>query len=205
MSKVLVEVDAFTAGITVPEDGDNEDGASVETPFQALANRTLNLDNRVSSVETRLGSGRVVTKMVSLYNGHHLQWNVGISVLGTSVDRTPCIIDLGHLIGNGSILTAVRVGYQQGAVPVSTGAETAVVHVLIDKTVSFSPVDTQLGLADAPMTATQFIMVPAIASPISYSESTSMLYLVVLSSDNASAGADTFHWLEITYTEGAHS
>lgn len=53
MSKNLTEVDEYTASVTVPEDGDNRNAASVETPFQALANRSLNAKNRLSVVEAR--------------------------------------------------------------------------------------------------------------------------------------------------------
>lgn len=47
MSKNLTEVDTFTANVTVPEDGiDLRSAATVETPFQALANRATYLKAR---------------------------------------------------------------------------------------------------------------------------------------------------------------
>jgi hypothetical protein len=48
MAKSLTDVDTFTTPVVVPEDGDSLVAASVETPFQALANRTLNLDKRTN-------------------------------------------------------------------------------------------------------------------------------------------------------------
>jgi hypothetical protein len=48
MAKILNEVDAFSADITVPEDGDPRNAASVEVAFQALANRTRYLNNRLA-------------------------------------------------------------------------------------------------------------------------------------------------------------
>jgi hypothetical protein len=51
MSNTLTEVDEFTANVTVPSGGDPRNAASVFSPFQALANRTTNLDGRVTPVE----------------------------------------------------------------------------------------------------------------------------------------------------------
>lgn len=48
MAKNLVEVDAHTTPVTVPEDGDARNAASVETPFQALANRTNRANLRLN-------------------------------------------------------------------------------------------------------------------------------------------------------------
>ena len=45
MSKTLTETATFTANIVVPVDGDARNAASVETPFQSLANRTKYLNN----------------------------------------------------------------------------------------------------------------------------------------------------------------
>ena len=47
MSASLTDVDAFTSPVTVPTDGDALDGASVLAAFQALADRTRNLKNRI--------------------------------------------------------------------------------------------------------------------------------------------------------------
>lgn len=49
--KILTEADVFTASVTVPENGDPRDAPSVETPFQALVNRTRNLANRLARRE----------------------------------------------------------------------------------------------------------------------------------------------------------
>jgi len=51
MSKALVESNEFTASVVVPEDGDPRTAASVEMPFQALANRTTNLKERVDMLD----------------------------------------------------------------------------------------------------------------------------------------------------------
>lgn len=46
----LVEVDEFTEFVPVPEPGDDRKAASVETGFQALANRTRNLLGRLTGL-----------------------------------------------------------------------------------------------------------------------------------------------------------
>jgi hypothetical protein len=56
MSKNLTEVDEYTANVTVPEGGDARTAASVETPFQALANRTLNHKNRLDQHDTDIAA-----------------------------------------------------------------------------------------------------------------------------------------------------
>jgi hypothetical protein len=45
MSHPLTEADAFTADVSVPDDGDDRNAASVEVPLQALTNRTRYLLN----------------------------------------------------------------------------------------------------------------------------------------------------------------
>lgn len=49
MSKNLTEVDNYDTNITVPEDADDRDALSVEVPFQQLANRSLNHENRIAA------------------------------------------------------------------------------------------------------------------------------------------------------------
>lgn len=56
MAKNLTEVDEFTANVTVPEGGDSRTAASVETPFQALANRSRNAKNRLDGHDATLAS-----------------------------------------------------------------------------------------------------------------------------------------------------
>lgn len=51
MSEAIVEVDEFTAEILVPSPGDDRKAASVEVPFQALANRTKNLKGILDDFE----------------------------------------------------------------------------------------------------------------------------------------------------------
>lgn len=50
MAHNLTDVDVFTSAVTVPDGGDPRTAASVEVPFQALANRTLNVKNKVDNL-----------------------------------------------------------------------------------------------------------------------------------------------------------
>lgn len=45
MPKILTDVDTFSADVTVPEDGDARNAASIEPAFQKLSNRTRYLKN----------------------------------------------------------------------------------------------------------------------------------------------------------------
>src|SRR5690349_5039322 len=51
MARNIVEVDTFTSTVTVPEDGDTRNVASIDPAWQALTNRTLHLKGRVEDVE----------------------------------------------------------------------------------------------------------------------------------------------------------
>jgi hypothetical protein len=46
----ITDVDEFTDPITVPEDGDDRDALSVQTPIQGLANRTRHTSGRVDTL-----------------------------------------------------------------------------------------------------------------------------------------------------------
>jgi hypothetical protein len=52
MAHALTEADAFTGSVTVPDGGDARTAASVETPFQALTNRTNYMLLRALGVKT---------------------------------------------------------------------------------------------------------------------------------------------------------
>jgi hypothetical protein len=51
MAHALTESSTFTASITVPDGGDPRTAASVELPFQGVANRTRNHEDRIQAVE----------------------------------------------------------------------------------------------------------------------------------------------------------
>jgi len=57
MAHALTESSTFTASVTVPDDGDVRNAASVETAFQALANRTKWLTDQRTSDNATLATG----------------------------------------------------------------------------------------------------------------------------------------------------
>lgn len=56
MAKDLTEVNEFTTNVTVPEGGDPRTASSVETPFQALANRTLHNRKRLNGIDDAIAA-----------------------------------------------------------------------------------------------------------------------------------------------------
>lgn len=56
MPEILTEADEFTAEVVVPEDGDERDADSIAPAYQALANRTRNLLNRITALATHVGN-----------------------------------------------------------------------------------------------------------------------------------------------------
>lgn len=115
----IVDVDAFTTPVVVPVDGDDYDASSVEVGFQALANRTLNLQNQVTDLfDTVKSYPHTVTRqwMMPLsgfvkeasspwtYSNATVSWGtVGmVSVPGDQLD--------GHFkLPNGAIVTNVEI------------------------------------------------------------------------------------------------
>jgi hypothetical protein len=59
MAHNLTELDIFSSTVTVPDGGDPRTAASVELPFQSVANRTINLRNRINNIGS--SDGIVVT------------------------------------------------------------------------------------------------------------------------------------------------
>ena len=54
MAHSLIEVDAFSGPVVVPDNSDRATAASVERPVQALANRTKNLNRRLGDAEAAI-------------------------------------------------------------------------------------------------------------------------------------------------------
>ncbi len=65
--RTLIEVDAFSADVDVPEDGDARDSASVDNAFQALANRGKYLKARHEELGDRVSALEDVSQIGALY------------------------------------------------------------------------------------------------------------------------------------------
>lgn len=60
MAKPIIDIDQFTSPVVVPTDDDEANAASVEAPFQRLANRTHNLNETITQGGlTRQGATRI--------------------------------------------------------------------------------------------------------------------------------------------------
>lgn len=69
MPLTLTEVDTYPANVSVPSDGDTENAASVQTAFQALANRTKYLKSRVDALIEAVTAGAVYAEIASNGSG----------------------------------------------------------------------------------------------------------------------------------------
>ncbi len=74
----LTDVSTFTDPVAVPVDGDVRNAASVQTPFQALANRTRKLIDRLGGIagssEITYEAAKARTKFISALNAVSM-WN----------------------------------------------------------------------------------------------------------------------------------
>lgn len=71
MAHNLTETSTFTANVSVPDAGDARTAASVETPFQAVTNRTKNLNDRTLVLEGQNLNTRVTALEARLVNGEY--------------------------------------------------------------------------------------------------------------------------------------
>lgn len=86
--KTLNETDAFSADITVPEDGDPRNAASVEGAFQKLTNRTRYLNNRLAFAVYRFDGSDVLGG--NKFTLTEME-NVGGFVLGNNEITVPAV------------------------------------------------------------------------------------------------------------------
>ena len=83
MAHDLTEVDSYGAVVTVPDDGDDANALSVETPFQQLANRAKNLKGRLDGIVATLSASAFTWAATHLFTGA-LRSNVGLGLYGAA-------------------------------------------------------------------------------------------------------------------------
>lgn len=92
MPETLTETDVFPATITVPEDGDPRNAASVRGPFVDLTNRTRHLSGRVDrAYQHVLGAGPTATYSLPLH--FTTNWDAGAGVPGFALDALGSAVD----------------------------------------------------------------------------------------------------------------
>ncbi len=106
MSHTLTETATFTSTVTVPDDGDQRDAASVGAPFQALANRSTYLKQRVDALEADNLDARLDTLESQYINGNLL----GPEIMYTT-SATQILVEAQHLFRIGTAFL-----YEPGAV-----------------------------------------------------------------------------------------
>lgn len=139
--KNLTESATYTANVSVPEDNvDLRTAASVETAFQALANRTKYLKDSTDAQ-------KVTQKIVPLSASEQLYGGLGATKAGTaqiaedivsSVHRYPlqvntsqqAIVPLNQYLPHGSTLTQVDVMHSQIAAGTPGSRETIIVQAI---------------------------------------------------------------------------
>jgi hypothetical protein len=197
----LTDVDTFTSPIVVPVGGDARTVSSIEPAFQALANRTLRLKNRVDTLagsRTKLiplsycaiPDGLVGVQLRSIDAWTYLTWRF----YANSV-RLIIPIDL----ATGDIITNLELCVNQG----NAGASGQMVAKVWRQAVSpsASPTKTQLGSTLTFATGTGFK-----ASSIAISSNNTVdtnlyhYHAELIASALAGTTDDVFHWGKITYT-----
>lgn len=204
MAKILTDVDAFSADVTVPEDGDARNAASVEPAFQKLANRTRRNKNRLDA----LAGAR--TKLVPLEycrppDGYGV--SPGVNLLSVELatasvwtfsansNRLQIPIDL----ANGDILTNVNLCVSQG----NAGASGQMSAKVYRQAISASAYATVLQLGST-LTFTvgagfrsQSI---AIAASNTIDNDLYRYHVMLLGSALAGTVSDFLHWAKLSYT-----
>lgn len=122
MAKNLTEVDTFTANVTVPEGGDARTASSVEPAFQALANRSLNIKNRIDTLVAARTVQRAVSTLKGVFDGSN--WSIPTSNLRSEVNSALLWIDLTEALVHGATLTSARVRVTPGTARATAGNRT---------------------------------------------------------------------------------
>ena len=221
MPKNLTDASTYSSPIAVPVDSDPRNAASVETPFQQLANRTKYLADRVG------GSGggsewvyddapRSRTRIVSpfafmegkLATGDAQLWTVAAFVsTGTGysrtsqADRAQLVADISHWLPIFANLTRVQVLVAPGAARGTVGDRVTV--SLFRQTPSFST--PAIPVADGPIgeatddgtTNVQVIDTGVIDEDV---DRASQLCLRIVAGADGGTNKDDVHSILLTYT-----
>lgn len=133
MPKDLTDVDEFTDPISVPVDSDPRNAASVETPFQGLANRTRNLKGIIDpdspvlrTIMIPLSSAQNIYNGTSLRISHTSSGGEIISEVNTNVDQ----IRFPLYLPSGAEVDRVRMGAERST---TNAVEVHLVRITPDK------------------------------------------------------------------------
>lgn len=219
MPKNLTDVDEFTDPVSVPVDSDPRNANSVEVPYQALANRTRNLDNRLSPIEVNVTDGEWVyenpksrTVLVPLANyivnsADDADVDPVTGVAGTTIPIHLRIESNLHVafpldLPDGAVITRCRAGVTHD-VSHGTASKLELMRQLIDRTGTLEDSDL-LTVVDEVSAGTG--SGPHILDITGLSETVDntfhYLYLRFQSGDNAAGtDPDRILWLDVVYDD----
>lgn len=198
MAKVLTEVDAFDASITVPEDGDTRNAASVETPLQSLANRTKNLRALIYTATPTtfvrfVGVGYQSSADASANGPGWLHVNTDPTIaLSIGSARAKRLISFDHVLPHGATITQVRVRVDPAAAESSTDRMSAQVFVGDITGTQYSSTKTY----DAGTDVAQWITISGLSIVV---DKTQRTYTVAVE-NSVNYVLDTIYGAEITFT-----
>lgn len=108
MSHNLIEVSTFTASVSVPDPGDARTAASVEVPYQALANRTRNNKDRLDAILSQNASYTVGDVTDFITSGDKIKLTqLGATAGLTLVGREVTAVNAGfyHVLASMTVLS----------------------------------------------------------------------------------------------------
>lgn len=200
MSHSLTEVASFDAAIVVPDDGDAEGAASVQTPLQSLANRTkfLNAHSQASTTETR-----GMPFLLGFNSGWSVQSadnTVTENAAGGSSDVANLMLEL----PNGQALTAITVNIKPATGAAHSSAPNPMPTIKAWAVSLSGGAVTQLGATTADVFTTQAAYEaahPITISGISHTiDRTAFRYLVQVFGEGATNGVAGLKIISATAT-----
>lgn len=204
--KNLTESATYTANVSVPEDNvDLRTAASVETAFQALANRTKYIKDRIVSDEWVYPTGK--TRTTTIFPADASQygtWTLTPSAILISGSSAYARLDLNlaPYLPDGATVTRVRALVDPGAARSGANRMTLALYERIFGFASPSvPASTQKFIAyDDTTAALQSIDSGTISVAVSRNSGQALLLWLACGND-ANANPDAVYGFEITWTD----
>lgn len=206
----LTDDPVFTTPVTAPAGGDARTASSVQTPIQALANRTANLKARVDAVidgnevtasVVNVFESPTITKFISLSSGvGGIPSNWEVSSTGTAATNDDGVdYHVPIHLPSGAVIKRVRVGITVTGTPGSGNAP----YIQLRRNMP----DTGTGLTSSSAVATGTGATTAGSSVISTGTITVSIdnnvdaHSVRLHSASGGATNTAFNWLEIQFED----
>jgi hypothetical protein len=191
MPTSLTDVDAFTAPIQGPADGDVQGAAAYNLGFQGLANRTRNLKNRIDG-------GDAITKrlLASDFAYDPTEWEIDGATAGALVSSglstTGASFNLGKIVPVGAVVTAIRFLVNPNAAAITC----EIYDLEWDFTTPLAPSHTLIDDTDSSGTALQVVTMSGLPTTMTVDRTIQLRVM-------AQAGTDVFQAVEVVFTSPA--